>query len=189
MMHRLAAIWCFLLRSKWCCSTAFRNDAMFSIMCRQAHIIREANIIRRSRHHLPKANIIQKTHLCLGRQKCVFCWRRVWDSNSRAREGKRFSRSLPKNTVSAQFGAFCAKTFRENPYFTRLFGTVWNRYEWKRIDRNRYRPLVFWWVFCTLERIWREFAREKLQLHYIEIFLFLERIFHDLGENFLCVTI
>ena len=21
-----------------------------------------------------KANIIQKTHLCLGRQKCVFCW-------------------------------------------------------------------------------------------------------------------
>ena len=37
-------------------------------------IIREANIIRRSRHHLPKANIIQKTHLCLCRQKCVFCW-------------------------------------------------------------------------------------------------------------------
>ena len=41
-----------------------RNDAMFATMCRQAHIIREANIIRRSRHHLPKANIIQKTHLC-----------------------------------------------------------------------------------------------------------------------------
>jgi hypothetical protein len=41
-----------------------RNDAMFAPMCRQAHIIREANIIRRSRHHLPQANIIQKTHLC-----------------------------------------------------------------------------------------------------------------------------
>ena len=41
-----------------------RNDAMFAPMCRQAHIIREANIIRRSQHHLPKANIIQKTHLC-----------------------------------------------------------------------------------------------------------------------------
>ena len=40
-----------------------------------------------------------------------------------------------------------------------------------------------------MERIWREFAREELQLQYIEIFLFLERIFHDLGENFLCVTI
>ena len=29
-------------------------------MCRKAHIIRAANIIRRSRHHLPQANIIQK---------------------------------------------------------------------------------------------------------------------------------
>ena len=38
-----------------------------------------AFIIRQSRHHLPKANIIQKTHLCLGRQKCVFCWRRRRD--------------------------------------------------------------------------------------------------------------
>ena len=56
---------------------------------------------------------------------------------------KRFSRSLPKNTVSAQFGAVCAKTIPENPYFTRLFGTGWDRYELKRIDRNRYRPLVF----------------------------------------------
>ena len=36
-------------------------------------IIRAANIIRRSRHHLPEANIIQNTHLCLGRQRCVFC--------------------------------------------------------------------------------------------------------------------
>ena len=41
-----------------------RNDAMFASMCRQAHIIRGANIIGRSPHHLPKANIIQKTHLC-----------------------------------------------------------------------------------------------------------------------------
>ena len=38
-----------------------------------------AFITRRSQHHLPKANIIQKTHLCLGRQKCVFCWRRRRD--------------------------------------------------------------------------------------------------------------
>ena len=119
----------------------------------------------------------------------VLFWRRQRDSNPRGVAPKRFSRSLPKNTVSAQFGAVCAKTIRENPYFTRLFGTVWNCYELKRIDRNRYRPLVFWVIFCTLERIWREFAREELQLQYIETFLFLERIFHDLGENFLCVTI
>ena len=37
-----------------------RNDAMFAPMCPQAHIIRKANIIGRSRHHLPKANIIKK---------------------------------------------------------------------------------------------------------------------------------
>ena len=43
-------------------------------MCPQAHIIRVANIIRRSRHNLPQANIIQKTHLCLDRQNCVFWW-------------------------------------------------------------------------------------------------------------------
>ena len=116
-------------------------------------------------------------------------WQRAWDTNSHEIPFKQFSRSLPKNTVSAQFGAVQAKTIPENPYFTRLFWTVWNRYELKRIDRNRYGPLVFWGIFCTLERIWREFAREELQLQYIEIFLFLERIFHDLGENFLCVTI
>ena len=36
------------------------SDAMLAPMCRQAHIIRETNIIRRSRHHLPKASIIKK---------------------------------------------------------------------------------------------------------------------------------
>ena len=35
-----------------------RNDAMFAIKCG------EAVIIGRSQHHLSKANIIQKTHLC-----------------------------------------------------------------------------------------------------------------------------
>ena len=49
-----------------------RNDAMFAPMCPQAHIIRRSRHHWRSQHHLPKANIIQKTHLCLGRQKCVF---------------------------------------------------------------------------------------------------------------------
>ena len=37
-----------------------RNEAMLAPMYRQAHIIRETNIIRRSRHHLPKASIIKK---------------------------------------------------------------------------------------------------------------------------------
>ena len=70
-------------------------------------IIREANIIRRSRHHLPKANIIQKTHLCLCRQKCVFCWcgkRDSWTylalldsafASKRARTATSGSRVLP----------------------------------------------------------------------------------------------
>ena len=57
-----------------------RNDAMFASMCRQAHIIRRSRHHWQSQHHLPKANIIQKTHLCLGRQKCVFCWRGRKDS-------------------------------------------------------------------------------------------------------------
>ena len=60
-----------------------RNDAMFALMCPQAHIIRRSRHHWHSQHHLPKANIIQKKHLCLGRQKCVFCWRRERDSNSR----------------------------------------------------------------------------------------------------------
>ena len=44
MMYR-CAIWCFSLRSKWCCSTACRNDAMFASMCPQAHIISVSVII------------------------------------------------------------------------------------------------------------------------------------------------
>ena len=64
-MHRPAAIWCFSLRSKWCCSTSLRNDAMFAPMCPQAHIIRRSRHHWRSQHHLPKANIIQKSLVSL----------------------------------------------------------------------------------------------------------------------------
>ena len=42
-----------------------RNDAMFAPMCRQAHIIRRSRHHWRSQHHLPKANIIQKSLICL----------------------------------------------------------------------------------------------------------------------------
>ena len=52
-----------------------RNDAMFAPMCPQAHIIRVANIIRRSRHHLPEANIIQKTHFVLVDKSAFFVGR------------------------------------------------------------------------------------------------------------------
>ena len=38
-----------------------RNDAMFAPMCRQAHIIRRRRHHWRSQHHLPKANIIEKS--------------------------------------------------------------------------------------------------------------------------------
>ena len=68
-----------------------RNDAMFAPMCPQAHIISVSVIIGFSLHHLPKANIIQKTHLCLGRQKCVFCWRRRRDSRHTQSHSRRAS--------------------------------------------------------------------------------------------------
>ena len=72
-----------------------RNDAMFALMCPQAHIIRRSRHHWHSQHHFPKANIIQKTHLCLGRQKCVFCCLRTtkrcvkWGKN-----GKKYTRTL-----------------------------------------------------------------------------------------------
>ena len=37
-------------------------------------IIREANIIRRSRHHLRDRQTSFKKRTFVGRQKCVFCW-------------------------------------------------------------------------------------------------------------------
>ena len=63
MMHRLRRYDVFRFAQNDVAPVG-RNDAMFAIMCRKAHIIRAANIIRQSRHHLPQANIIQKTHLC-----------------------------------------------------------------------------------------------------------------------------
>ena len=45
------AIWCFSLRSKWCCSR-WSQWCDVCPMCRQAHII------RRSRHHWARPNII-----------------------------------------------------------------------------------------------------------------------------------
>ena len=67
-----AAIWCICFAnmmllhfvSQWC-------DVCHK-MCRKAHIIREANIIRRSRHHLPKANIIEKSSFF---RTSFFLWR------------------------------------------------------------------------------------------------------------------
>ena len=44
-----------------------RNDAMFAIMCREAHIIRRSRHHWRSQHHLPeRANIIQKSRFVFG---------------------------------------------------------------------------------------------------------------------------
>ena len=93
-----------------------RNDVMFAPMCPQAHIIRVANIIRRSRHHLPQANIIQKTHLCLGRQKCVFCWLRRWDLKG---PPPSHSRAVSLGTLAS-----CAPCFGR----FRLMKTILNRF-------------------------------------------------------------
>ena len=70
----------FFASSKWCCSTAFRNDAMFA-QCAVRHtslgeavIIGEANIICRRQTSFKKRTFV-------GRQKCVFCWWAIRDSN------------------------------------------------------------------------------------------------------------
>ena len=47
----------------------------------EADIISEGNIISVSVIICCQANIIQKSHLCLGRQKWLFCWWAIKDSN------------------------------------------------------------------------------------------------------------
>ena len=42
----------------------------------------------------PRSGFISLKNPPFGRQMAGFSWRREWDSNPRAREGKRFSRSL-----------------------------------------------------------------------------------------------
>lgn len=60
--------------SRAACGSA-RYDAVFAPPCMstypQTHIICVANIIRRSRYHLPKGSSNQKTHICY-QDKCAF---------------------------------------------------------------------------------------------------------------------
>ena len=73
MMHRLRRYDVFRFAQNDVAPVG-RNDAMFAIMCRQAHII------RRSRHHRATPCIICrrqtsfKKRTFVGRQKCVFFW-------------------------------------------------------------------------------------------------------------------
>ena len=60
------------------------------------HIIREANIIRRSRHHLPKANIIQKDLFCPVDKRGLFV-----GAADRGRTGTMFPPRDFKSLVSA----------------------------------------------------------------------------------------
>ena len=63
MMHRLRRYDVFRFAQNDVAPVG-RNDAMFAPMCRQAHIIRRSRHHWRSQHHLPKANIIQKSLIC-----------------------------------------------------------------------------------------------------------------------------
>ena len=47
-----------------------RNDAMFALMCPQAHIIHHWH----SQHHLRDRQTSFKKRTFVTRQKCVFCW-------------------------------------------------------------------------------------------------------------------
>ena len=116
-------------------------------MCRKAHIIREANIIRRSRHHLPKANIIEKSSF----ERTSFFLRRVSDldakpcvadldahgfcrgyTNSLAMMGVALDRCFPgRNTMLAtrpmylkQICIYTRMIFRENFRIQQFFELV-----------------------------------------------------------------
>ena len=73
---------------------------------------------------LPKANIIQKTHLCLGRQKCVFCWRREWDSNPRVQRTNGFQDFLKNPTLPQNNRKYQTIENAENPDVSRVFGVL-----------------------------------------------------------------
>ena len=66
-----------------------RNDAMFALMCPQAHIIRRSRHHWRSQHHLPEANIIEKrprlstwSFFCIEATKKIFFAFCIKDLNS-----------------------------------------------------------------------------------------------------------
>ena len=82
MMHRLRRYDVFRFAQNDVARFA-RNDAMFA-QCAVRHtslgvavIIGVANIICRRQTSFKKRTFV-------GRQKCVFCWRRVWDSRTRS---------------------------------------------------------------------------------------------------------
>ena len=81
MMHRLRRYDVLRFAQNDVAPLRSASDAMFAPMCRQAHIIRAANIIRRSRHHLPQANIIQKKEPLSLQTKVLFCWWGQQDSD------------------------------------------------------------------------------------------------------------
>ena len=63
MMHRLRRYDAFASQI-WCCSTTFRNDAMFA-QCAVRHTwFAKRTSLGVAQHHLPQANIIQKSLIC-----------------------------------------------------------------------------------------------------------------------------
>ena len=65
MMHRLRRYDVFRFAQNDVAPLRFAMMRCLLQNVAKPRIIREANIIRRSRHHLPKANIIQKRNFCL----------------------------------------------------------------------------------------------------------------------------
>ena len=113
MMHRLRRYDVFRFAQKWCCSTTFRDDAMF-VQCAVRHtslgeavIIGVANIICRRQTSFKKRTFV-------GRQKCVFCWRRVWDSNSRVQRTNGFQEVYQRIPFQLSSVQFVPKQFPKN---------------------------------------------------------------------------
>ena len=112
MMHRLRRYDAFASQI-WCCSTAFRNEAMFAPKCAVRHtslgvavIIGEANIICRRQTSFKKRTFV-------GRQKCVFCWWGMVDSDHRS--------ECTTDLQSAPFGRS-----GNPPYCGSRFVTLWS---------------------------------------------------------------
>ena len=97
-----AAIWCFSLRSKWCCSTSFREWCDVCPQCAVRHtslgvavIIGGANIICRRQTSFKKPNLS-------GRQIRLFCWLGHRDSEPFHKSASGFGVGVQINQYSSQ---------------------------------------------------------------------------------------
>ncbi|MCQ2436059.1 MAG: hypothetical protein MJ101_04050, partial [Clostridia bacterium] len=79
-----------------------------------------------SRHHVPRSGTHRsKNHLLSGRQKVVFCWRRMGDSNPRGITPKRFQEyTRNKDELTVLPLIYKLMLFGRPYYYGALFGLM-----------------------------------------------------------------